>query len=46
VAAGALLFLATGAFILLSRSFQRTMDDSLYHMNRAPGLEPPLPPAL
>lgn len=46
VAAGALLFLATGAFILLSRSFQRTMDDSLYHMNRASGLEPPLPPAL
>lgn len=44
VAAGALLFLATGAFVLISRSFKRTMDDSLYHMNCTPGFEPPLPP--
>lgn len=41
VAAGALLFLAAGAFILMSRSFRRTMDNGLYHMNRAPVPEIP-----
>ncbi|NMA24419.1 MAG: CPBP family intramembrane metalloprotease [Clostridiales bacterium] len=45
MAAGALLFLATGAFILSSRNFKRTMDDSLYHMNRTPSFGPHLPPA-
>ncbi len=36
VAAGAALFLATGAFLLLGRSFRRCMDDSLYEQNRLP----------
>lgn len=36
IVAGAALFLATGAFLLLSRSFQRCMDDSLYEQNRLP----------
>ncbi len=41
VAASALLFIATSAFFLISRSFKRTMDDGLYHMCHAPLQEPP-----
>jgi membrane protease YdiL (CAAX protease family) len=36
IAAAVILFLATGAFIVLSRKFRHTMDDSLYYMNRTP----------
>ncbi len=43
VAASAFLFVATGVFILLSRAFRRTMDNSLYEMNQQP--EPPFPPS-
>lgn len=38
-AAGFILFAATGAFILTSRSFKRSMDNSLYEMNRLPRLQ-------
>ena len=41
IAASTLLFVATGAFILLSRNFKRTMNDSLYEINQAPKLQPP-----
>ncbi|NLA86199.1 MAG: CPBP family intramembrane metalloprotease [Clostridiales bacterium] len=44
VAASAFLFVATGVFILLSRAFRRTMDNSLYEMNQQP--EPPFPPTI
>jgi membrane protease YdiL (CAAX protease family) len=30
------LFFLTGAFILVSKSFRRSMDDSLFHCNRPP----------
>jgi membrane protease YdiL (CAAX protease family) len=41
VAAAALLFVAAGAFLLISRRFRRTMDNSLYYMNQAPIPDPP-----
>lgn len=34
-----ILFAATGAFILTSRSFKRSMDNSLYDTNRLPRLQ-------
>jgi membrane protease YdiL (CAAX protease family) len=36
------LFFLTGAFILTSKSFRRTMDDGLYRNNRP--VKPPAPP--
>lgn len=39
--ASLILFIATGAFILISRNFKRTMDNSLYAMNHPPKLQPP-----
>lgn len=38
--AGLLLFILTGAFILLHRSFRHVMDDGLYRASRAPKLQP------
>jgi uncharacterized protein len=40
-AASIILFFASGAFILISRSFRRNMDNSLYTLNHTPRLEPP-----
>ncbi len=44
VAASVILFIASSAFILISRSFRHVMDNSFYEMNKTPRLEPPLPP--
>jgi membrane protease YdiL (CAAX protease family) len=41
VAASAILFMVTSAFVLISRSFRRPMDNSLYDRNHVPKLEPP-----
>lgn len=41
IVASVILFAATSTFILISRSFRRTMDNSLYYMNHAPTHEPP-----
>lgn len=35
-----MLFIATGAFIMISRNFKHTMDNSLYYMNRTPKPQP------
>lgn len=41
IAASIILFVATGAFVLISRSFRRSMDNSLYDMNHMPKLQTP-----
>lgn len=41
IAASIILLIVTGAFILMSRSFKRSMDNSLYERNQAPVLPPP-----
>lgn len=38
--ASLILIFASGAFILISRSFKRSMDNSLYEMNREPKIQP------
>lgn len=42
ITASLLVFAASSVFILISRRFRHTMDNSLYHSNHAPAPEPPM----